>query len=266
MLTSQQFVLKNPKHSYTEVWQANPLRWLVMFQNEEGKFVQQTLPFKCKDYFNDFVAKYQGHAFKQYGMPCGSVKVNTYGMWLLLTNITDQFIGNIERAINPKLEAETGHKLNPVKVEDKPDHVLVLLPRSLFDSTYTMSYLTLIIRACNAANDFSCFEELITTSKESLVESAKWLKDLSFLPPEHLRQYWWWQGDNYSSKKIMSDNYSFNSYVHNNGVFAWVNTKGFVAATQPLTPQAVMVESTHPTHVPGSPVGLPRFVPQTVSA
>lgn len=228
MLTSKLFALDKIKNvSYSERNQANPLRWSVFYLDKENKYIRQTNPMMCKDFFNDMVAKYQGICLNIYGLDCEKINLNEYGVWLLLSNTTDQFIGNVERVLNPKLGHETGQILNPAKVEDLNGEVLVLIPRSLFNSTYTISYLTLVIRACNAAKDFSSWENLMTNSKETLIQSAPWLKDKNFLPPDHLKEYWWWQGEAYNSKKIAETTYGLRNFVHNNGVFAWVNIHGF---------------------------------------
>jgi len=210
---------------YAEENQQNPLRWAI-FKNSGDTFTQQTYKMKCKDFFNDFVAKYHGSECNIYGMNTASVEVDSYGMFLGLWETTPQFIGNIEQALNPKLEQEVGVKLYPVQVGEV---VLLLLPRCLFDSTYTTSLVTLLIRACNDAKEWSCYDHLVSESIEPLVLSrADWLKSANLLPPEHLREFWFYSGPEYNDKTITNGTFSFSSYVHNCGFLAWKAAKGFV--------------------------------------
>jgi len=146
MLTSQQFVPKKFLYNFAEVPQQNPLRWTLYYRDKDGLFYPQEHEFRCKDYFNDFVASYHGKECSIYGMKTANVKKNIYGMLVGVTNVTQAFVHNIEKCLNPKLEAETGHKLYPTTVEDMPGKVLFLLPRELFNTTYTISFLTLMIR------------------------------------------------------------------------------------------------------------------------
>ena len=56
-----------PHTSYSEVPQTNVLRWTVLFNQGDGVFKPQTKEFKCKDFFNELVAKYHGHVLGCYG-------------------------------------------------------------------------------------------------------------------------------------------------------------------------------------------------------
>lgn len=210
---------------YAEIGQQNPLRWAI-FKNSGDVFTQQTKKFKCKDFFNDFVAKYHDTDVSIYGMSTSSAEVDAYGMFIGLWQTTPQFIGNIERAINPKLEEEMGFKLLPVQVGEV---VLLLLPRALFDSTYTISLVTLLIRACNDAQEWSCYDHMMTHSIEELIQRhSGWLKTASLLPPDHLKEYWWYVTPSHNSETIKKGSYGLNSYVHNNGSISWKNSTGFM--------------------------------------
>jgi len=225
MPTSTPSLVLNNIEGYSEAGQANPLRWAT-FKRDGDTFVQQTGKIKCKDYFNDFVAKYRGHTVKIYGMDTSKYKEDTYGVFIGLWYTTPQFLGNLERALNPKLENELGFKLFPVQVGDV---VLMLLPRALFENTYTISFVTLLIRACNDALEWSSYEHMVAESMESLIENQRvWLKQAPLLPPEHLRKYWYYCGPQYNSEIVQENNYSFSSLVHNNGFISWANAPGFI--------------------------------------
>jgi len=231
MPTSTPSLIFNSKKGYSEIDQNNPIRWAIFKYQGNDTFVQQTGLFKCKDFFNDFVAKYHGADVSIYGMRTADNEVDAAGMFIGLWNITDQFIGNVERAINPKLQQELGIQLLPAQVGDT---VLVFLPKVLFDSTYTISFLTLLIRACNDVKEWSCYEHLVSESLESLlVSNVSWFKEASLLPPEHLRKYWYYAGPAYNNEVIQNNNYSFSSMVHNNGVLGWKSAKGFAVTSAP---------------------------------
>jgi len=228
-MSTPSLVLKKIPGSYSEVDQHNPLRW-VIFKREGDAFIQQTNQFRCKDFFNDFVAKYHGNDCIIYGMNTAKVEVDSYGMFIGLWNTTPQLVSNIEKALNPKLKEECGVELQPVKVGDV---VLLLLPRVLFDSTYTISFVTLLIRACNDATEWDCYEHMVTESIENIFSGKEeWFKGASLLPPEHLRKYWFYCGDKAHSECVQQDHYAFSTYVHNSGVLTWRGAKGFSVTTE----------------------------------
>jgi len=226
MPTSTPSLLPNKnKFVLSEETQQNPLRWAIFKYQGDNKFVQQTPPFRCKDYFNDFVAKYHGHEVSIFGIHTGKVEVDSFGMFVGLQHTTPQFVDNLLRVLNPKLQEEFGIELVPTTVDE---WVLVLFPRVLFDSTYTISLLTLIIRACNDVTEWANYDHLVEGSLESLILSHKgWLKSAKLLPPEHLRKYWFFSHETYHNETVAPGSYSFSNHVHNTGCFTWKNAKAF---------------------------------------
>jgi len=227
MLTSTQFVFRKSSPNYTEIPQANPIRWSVCLY-EDDKFVQQTGWFKCRDFFNDMAALYNGANNCIYGMDTQKIKVNTYGIFLLIKETTPQFIDNVMRCVAPKYKEEIGGDLHPVPVEDMPGHVLILLPKDLVDNTYSFSFVTLLLRACNDAKEFSCYDHLISESVEGLVANYKdSLKHLSLKRPAHLRKYWWWSGPVYNSLTKTENSFEYRPILHDNGVMSWIRYTQF---------------------------------------
>src|SRR5215217_7220298 len=84
------------EYALSEVGQTNPLRWVVLHRTDEETFVAQTTGFKCKDYFNDLVAKYHGHELSIYGFSTAKVEVNEEGLYVQLKNITGDFDTNLD--------------------------------------------------------------------------------------------------------------------------------------------------------------------------
>lgn len=152
--------IKSAHGLYSESGQTNPLRWIILHRKEEGVFQKQTNVFKCKDYFNDFVAKYHGFNLGTvHEFPCDSVEINEEGVWVLLTclNHQENLIHNIG-IINTKLVEDGLPILEPIK---EGNDILLLLPRGLFCSTYTMSFVTYLIRVSHCEKKMEKFADFV---------------------------------------------------------------------------------------------------------
>jgi len=77
------------KYNLCENTQRNPLRWTLLKPTEPAIFVNTTCEFKCKDYFNDFVAyKHCGKEFYVYGMKNNVATFDAAGgLYVYLTGV-----------------------------------------------------------------------------------------------------------------------------------------------------------------------------------
>lgn len=218
MLTSKLFA-KPLKREYGEMPQANPLRWCVYYYDDLNEtFTAQTDWFKCKDFFNDFVAKYHGVEGRVYGMSTSGMSINDYGMWLRLKALYPAFYKNA------LLVAEKfGVELTLAPFDDDSSQCLTLLPRALFKSTYTISLFTLLLRAANNSQEFSSYEELVKTSKERLLSYTEF-KKAPFILPESLQKYWCYMGSRYNSQYWEGREKPQIEAVHNNGFLSWIQS------------------------------------------
>ena len=211
---------------YCEIDQPNPLRWEILFLDEDQVFKPQTAKFKCKDFLNDYVAKLTGGKdIAIYGMDTSTVKINDNGMWIRLSNIKGQelFINNINRVVNEKLQAELGLSISCESL--KANKVLMFIPKGVFINTYLISQVAWLIRLCNYGVELKSWEEAIdhaiTGPDRAIQYSGKNLmKKWGFKVPEKYSEFWWYQGNNYNSKCV---GYVTGSQIHNNGVMSWSN-------------------------------------------
>ena len=142
--------LKAITKQYSEIEQLNPLRWEILFKNADGVFEPQTAKFKCKDFFNDIVAKYNGHNLTIYGMDTSSIKLNEEGVYVRLKNLfrdNPYFIENLQRIVIDPVKQELGAEIWFKKVNTTVG--LLFLPREVFKNTYIISLVTYLIRCCN---------------------------------------------------------------------------------------------------------------------
>lgn len=220
-------ITHNNTRKYHEVPQANPLRWQVMFR-EKDVLSSQADPMKCRDFFNDIVAKYAGNEnISIYGFNTADMKFNKFGLYFLLTNIhnADQFIGNLERTLLPKLKAQLKGTLRIYKVDNK--RVVIRLPLVCLTKTFYMSLATIAVRLCNTNQDIQTWEELFDEKNPQFaVDNAlryaerTYARENGFELPEQLHQYWYWAGQDYNSKNGAKP---ITTVVHNNGIRNWVD-------------------------------------------
>lgn len=215
MLISTQFAAPL-KAAYIENGQVNPIRWCVYHYEEDSEtFTAQTGWFKCKDFFNDFVAHYNGLKGLIYNMNTNKIKLNSYGVWIRLKGVRAGFYKNA------LLVAEKfGVTIQPAPFEDDASHCLVLFPRELFNNTYIISLFTLYLRMANMPKEASSVEEIIKLSDEPL-KGQTYFDKLPFQVPESLKDYWCYMGKDFNSKVWKHSSPMTLDSVHNNGSFGW---------------------------------------------
>lgn len=134
------------KGAYSEIPQSNGLRWKVLFKEADGSFTPTSKEFKCKDFLNDVVAKYEGRAFEIYQFDWRGTDINEDGVWLSLHNIVDPkvFVENIG-----SIKKVKGYGEELILEQHNNDTFVCFIPRSYFRSTYTISLLSYLIRVSN---------------------------------------------------------------------------------------------------------------------
>jgi hypothetical protein len=213
-------------NTYAEVGQANPMRWMLMFNEEDGSLSSQSGLIACKDFFNDVVAwKKTQTAFKIYRFD-NQVKFNEEGMYLLLSNIadTENFIANISAAINPTLWVDLGVEISAMKQEE--DSVVILIPHEVWETTYYISVVSMTIRLCNYNVSYTNWESFFEKdSPLNTIEHAfhtttkEYVREHGFALPKAFQEYWYYSSHGWNSangKALLS------SVVHDSGANAWV--------------------------------------------
>jgi hypothetical protein len=211
--------------TYYEVSQNNPLRWKPMLRNAEGLFEEQAGWMKCKDFFNDLVARRkQDKAWEIYGFK-NDIKFNDEGLYILLNNVTKKelFVKNIE-VMNKRLQADIGCEIELLDTEH-PAMMIALVPNEVWHSTYRVSAVTGCIRLCNYNYTYGQWEDFWNHSAPSYT-SEKNFDDLAkknllkngFKVAEQYADYWFYGGEQYNSKTLPN---AQGAMVHNNGVSTW---------------------------------------------
>ena len=235
-----QIILKPINHRrYTEAPQTNPIRFVAMHQIGENEYTNSTNVFKCKDYFNDFVAhKHKHSSFEAYGMLSNAVTFDQYGgLYVLVFNITNNFRKNLERVLEP-FQRKWGARVTyePVTAAAFTDPKHMLLPAQqanaamlwfspeCFVSTFRISALTLFIRNCNIDVEIKSYQDACWLPR--VVLEAQWypnqyelfLKEEIDFPQQ--QEYWYYMGTSYNSKgSPETDGYT----LHNNGQSSWLS-------------------------------------------
>lgn len=220
-------IIIKPEHQsttiYTESAQANPLRWRIVHR-EKNTLTSQASLMKCKDYFNDLVALRLGHKFSIYGFSNETIKFNKWGLYIVLTGIAkpDQFIANVDNAINVRMKADVGTTVRCWKQCN--DCVVIRIPTKLWTNTYTISLVTMLLRVCNNNIDLTCWDDLyaetspLNTIERSFTADAKTItKHLGFKPPIDT---WYWYSASYNGQKGWNTTIG-GLTIHNNGCSAW---------------------------------------------
>lgn len=224
------------KYTYCESPQANPVRWLVLKETEPGVFVNTTAPFKCKDYFNDFVIyKHTQHEFRAHGMKSSAAEFNTDGsLYVLVLNVTEFFEQNIKNILEPTMLKEWGatitvHSNVPI-VGPSPVNVGTILHMSseCFASTFRISALMLFLRNCNVNMLVPDYDSRLD---RTLAIEGQWTEQTYDFFKQ--RQYnnsvlgnWvWYCGGNYHSDGYPATNTDAYTF-HDNGVNSWLLSLG----------------------------------------
>ena len=210
------------KNTYSEIPQANPLRWRIMYRKGDTLSSQSGI-LKCKDFFNDIVAyKKAKLTFSIYSFS-NKVKFNRDGLYLHLTDLYnyEKFMENIV-VVNNKLQEQlkVGLKLFPINETS----AVLCIPHKLWKNTYYISMVSMLIRLCNYNIQYTTWESIfdpaapINTAESAFSAKAKEraLKH-GFKLPKALQKFWYWAGvaNSGDGKKVIP------SVVHNNGVSSW---------------------------------------------
>lgn len=155
------FVPFNQDVTYSEANQANPIRWqLYYYDRENDTFIAQAKEMKCKDYFNDVVAKIHGYEKLRtvYGFDANTVKTNDEGVYIRVTNLNKHFLDNLNGPIRDVLVKDGQPPVEVVHTFNDKD-LLLLFPIQLWSNTYTISIVTAMIRCGNYGKLLPAFEE-----------------------------------------------------------------------------------------------------------
>lgn len=212
--------------AYSEVPQYNPLRWKIM-SKQDDTFVDQTGWIKCKDFFNDLVAKEYGVEFPIYGFNNADIKKDAEGYYFLLNFIEnkERFLANI-KVVNKRLKEDTGVVLSTFDV-DEPEQVVLLLPNELWANTWMVSLVTYLIRCSNYEYAFKDWNDIWSskspckTMESALNHTAQDIAaKIGFKVPEKYKDFWWFNNDRYNSKTYKVTSYD-GHWIHNCGCSTW---------------------------------------------
>jgi hypothetical protein len=210
--------------SYSEVGQRNPLRWKTLFKNEDGSFIDQSGWIKCKDFFNDTVAFFKENSvFSIYGYK-NDIKKNEEGVYFLLKYIADKktFFQNMEM-VNKQLYKDLSCTVECQDHEE--DEVIICIPNAMWESTYRISLITMVVRLCNYGVKYAEWADLWTSSAPSQQlehafspDAIKNVQENGFNVPVKFTKYWYYAGPQYNSETTPKQT---GSIIHNNGVSNW---------------------------------------------
>jgi hypothetical protein len=208
---------------YNEAGQRNNMRWRIMYR-EGDTLVSQAGIMKCKDYFNDLVARRKGHVFSVYGFNNQDIKFNKWGVYLHLTGIDkpEQFCDNVDKGINVRLKQD---QKTSIRTWIHDEHsVVVRIPTKLWESTYYISLVTMMLRVCNNNVDITCWDDFyeanspLNTLETSFNGHAKSIsKKLAFKAP---LATWYYSGPSHNGDTIEATGVN-GTMIHNNGVSTW---------------------------------------------
>lgn len=202
--------------NYAEVPQTNPLRWTNLFKEADGSFTRESKKWKCKDFLNELVSKYQGNRTSIYGYDAGPMRVNDEGVYVYLEHIIkmDVYQGNL-RSIN-NWAASVGMPAMEILGEYEGG-LVVLLPRKYFDSTYSISFLSYFIRVANVSEVVSDWDKHPTKAVDNPFGSY-WDKAMKYPFKAPIEGYWY-----YAMKAHTNLEKPNTGTVHDNGVNSWLN-------------------------------------------
>lgn len=214
--------------AYNELPQVNPLRWKTMYL-EGDTFKDQSGWLRCKDFFNDNVAFFQGKVVFSIYHYKNDIKKNKEGLYVLLANIKDrkQFCHNLEVLAGHCL-AEHLEWVCPIYPLDAlpEDQILLLIPNCFWENTYRISLITMCIRLCNYGIQYECWEDFWKDEAPAKqVDGAfdedafAYVKTKGFILPDKVKQYWYYAGPDWNSQVRPN---AKGEVVHDNGVCNWV--------------------------------------------
>lgn len=209
-----------PEVSYMENHQANGIKFCILKAEGDGMFTPQAGWMKCKDFFNDVVARYHGIDFEIYRLNNETIEVADEGMHILLSNIVKQEV--FQTNLNYVNEWAAQFDLPPVTYT-KGNHPrgLLFVPRPYWNNTYIISLLFYLVRISN-----------ITMVIDNWVNHPTYSVDNPFGPLYNevmkrgfkapLDDVWYYGGKivrERHEKQGVIDKYS----IHNSGCAQWLN-------------------------------------------
>ena len=206
--------------NYNEAIQANPLRWEILYLDTETKtLLPQGAKMKCKDFFNDLVARYQGVKLSIYGFDTSTVQLNQEGVYFRLSNVVD--IDQLEQSIKALEVAE--HPTQILRgITRAQGRTILFVPRYYFESTYRISLLSHIVRIANNGKVLSSWNDYKDATQEfepSLFSET--IFKYQWTLPESFQGYWIYINKNYNSK---GKGTTYAALIHNNGMLSWAQS------------------------------------------
>lgn len=211
-------------YTLNEAHQSNQIRWRILKRESDSVAKAQTTFFKCKDYFNDVVAAYRGCFFSAYGFDNKSLDLTDDQLLVQVKYLynKDNYISTISDVINKKLEEDGLPHLFYEDVEGEEDSLILFFDRKLFDNTYTISFLTYLLRIANAEKRYAIYESLTTNenSKKDRPFHHHYDKIINGSFQSPLKQpFWWWSSAEYNNEKTPQ---LTGTTIHNNGCYSWM--------------------------------------------
>lgn len=211
------------KNTYSEMGQANPMKWRIMYKEEDGSLSSQSGLIICKDFFNDVVAwKQVGEAFNIYRFD-NKIKFNDEGVYFLLSNIAKRAFNKNVKIMNERLEKDLG--VSCKTFQQGTGEVVTLIPNEVWASTYLISVVSMLIRLCNYNILYTTWESFfdvnapLNTIETAFTPGAKaFVLKHGFILPKALQGYWYFAPYGYNSK---SKHDIQSNIVHNNGASNW---------------------------------------------
>lgn len=219
-------ITKSDWPALTEVFQANSIRWMFLYQKEDGTFENTGPWIKCRDYFNDVAVAYNGGPrITVYGLSTVGMKIPPKGepFHVLLKGLTAAFYDNI-KILQEYLDDNEIPNFNVEKVNGDGEALLTLDPYFM-QSTYHLSLITLMLRLANDVKKYESWEEFRDQVRQNgdgnLWNQVK-QKNIYFNLPATVKDYYWFAGSNFNSKKSDLKPSQIHYTLHNNGVISWM--------------------------------------------
>lgn len=212
-----------PSGSYAEVGQKSPLRWSVLYVENDGTAVGQHAWWKCKDFLNDSVVFLRtGKKFGIYGYT-NELKINDGLSYIALKNVPAFFEKNLA-LLNKWLEAKKFPPIQVVEAEVGATDVerVIGVPTLYWGNTFLISVITSLIRSCvyvEATTFDKCVKEEPTLS--GYWEKVQAAMDISKVGEMDVRLFVNYQYDGKLLKKTPTHT------IHNAGLQTWINSGAF---------------------------------------
>lgn len=208
-------VEKDFPHTFSEIYQANPIRWQLLHR-KGNTLTQQHHQIKCKDYFNDVVCKiHTGLTFTKYGFNTAPILVPEPGeeVYVQVHNLLSKFETNLV-LLNTWLADKFAYP--PLVFQDS----VMIFPAVYFSNTHHVSLITLLVRMCNSNTEL-VLDGLASNTADDLLWKKAVIKNVFFKLPDTVKNYVWYCGKDYNSKTKTKVDYGLPQLVHNNGFISW---------------------------------------------